>query len=228
MTLLRFVCSALPGLVAALAAAEPPALETRTFPADVDALRNVVSSMLPGNADTTTVSREAFFKNPAEALRPLLTTLGVEWIYPTTFTDVPIATNAATGTVTTRTEPGGFETREVGVTFTALPESSADNDLVTLTLAPELCTGPVWRKPAAGSRAVRGAPDMIRQPPDFETWKLTQSVNIRSGTTALLGSMTAPMSDRQIFVLVTARVLGADLKPIVMPAVGDPGKRRAK
>ena len=84
-----------------------------------------------------------------------------------------------------------------------------------MTLAPELCTGPVWRTPAAGTRAARGAPDLVRQPPDFETWKLTQSVNLRSGSTALLGSMTAPMSDRQLFVLVTARVLDANLRPVV-------------
>jgi len=71
-----------------------------------------------------------------------------EYIYPTDFRG-----DTGNGTDTGRrladhrrvVEPSSFETREVGVILSVLPEVSPDSQMISLTMTPEVVSEPTWK-----------------------------------------------------------------------------------
>ena len=76
-----------------------------------------------------------------------------EFIYPTTFTVTGLqgntGNNSGGATTTTTTgavvEPGGFQTREVGVILQVVPEVSAEGQMINLTMNPQVVSEPTWK-----------------------------------------------------------------------------------
>ncbi len=122
-----------------------------------------------------------------------------EYIYPTEFTVTGVqsgvgvaGTAATTGAVT---EPGNFETREVGVILTVLPEVSPEGQMISLTMTPEVVTEPTWQNYGSvrpGPPDENGNPTTIQdnmQQPFFHTRSINTTISIYNGSTILMGGM---------------------------------------
>ncbi len=131
-----------------------------------------------------------------------------EYIYPTEFTVEPIlgysgggggnygGTSQPVGAVV---EPGGFETREVGVILTCLPEVSTEGQMISLTLAPEVVSEPTWRNYGSSYQtyqvdqatvdpaAVQNQLPM--EQPFFHVRSVQTQINIYNGATVMMGGM---------------------------------------
>jgi hypothetical protein len=139
----------------------------------------------------------------------------VEMIYPTEFTvgGSGSATNAPPNAGGTAVEPGGFETREVGVILQVVPDVTPDGNLINLTLAPQVVYPPEWKDYAArvtdgrDKEALRPAP---MPQPFFPVDSITTSVQIYNGSTIVIGG-GAPSKDGKTFtyMLISATMVDA-------------------
>lgn len=135
-----------------------------------------------------------------------------EYIYPTEFTVTPITATAAGGAGAAQivggvVEPGSFETREVGVILTVLPEVSPEGQMINLTLTPEVVSEPEWHDYGSVYRDAQGNEQRLNmQQPFFHTRTISTSIQIYNGATVVMGGM------------ITERRVGADDK---IPFLGD-------
>jgi general secretion pathway protein D len=146
-----------------------------------------------------------------------------EVIYPTEFTVTPVGTNTNT-TVTadgTITEPGSFETREVGVILQVLPEVTLDGSMINLTMTPQVVYEPEWKDYGGRFAGPKGKGEGAKmEVPFFHTQMVTTSISIKDGATVLLGGgMPAKDPAKVVYAFVTARRVGLDGKPLKSAAV---------
>ena len=116
-----------------------------------------------------------------------------EYIYPTDFSVEPITGTDANGNSTIVggvVEPSGFETREVGVILSVLPEVSPEGQMINLTLNPEVVEEPIWYEYGSVYTAPDGSQQQLNmQQPFFRTRTVTTSVSVYNGATVVLGGM---------------------------------------
>jgi len=124
-----------------------------------------------------------------------------EYIYPTTFTVIGGGTAAAGGggaavSSAPGVEPGGFQTREVGVILQVVPEVSAEGQMINLTMNPQVVSEPEWKD--YGYDVVTPDPSGISAPvithipmeqPLFKVRSISTSVSIYNGATVVMGGM---------------------------------------
>ncbi len=123
-----------------------------------------------------------------------------EYIYPTTFTVTGLQGSSggtAAGSTTTTTgavvEPGGFQTREVGVILQVVPEVSAEGQMINLTMNPQVVSEPTWknygsRVPVPNTDPVQYM-DLPMEQPFFKIRSVSTSVSIYNGATVVMGGM---------------------------------------
>ena len=128
-----------------------------------------------------------------------------EYIYPTEFTVEPIVgysgsnVSGSSQPIGAVVEPGGFETREVGVILTVLPEVSAEGQMITLTLAPEVVSEPTWRNYGSTYQTFQvdqatADPTVVdntlpMEQPFFHTRSVSTTINIYNTSTVIMGGM---------------------------------------
>ena len=117
-----------------------------------------------------------------------------EYIYPTEFTVSGIAgaTDGATtaGLVGAVVEPSGFETREVGVVLSVVPEVSPEGQMINLTMTPEVVTEPVWKNYGSTYTDEAGNVQQLNmEQPFFFTRSVSTSISIYNGATVVMGGM---------------------------------------
>ena len=124
-----------------------------------------------------------------------------EYIYPTTFT-VTQATGGGGGVagavgaaIPPSVEPGGFQTREVGVILQVVPEVSAEGQMINLTMNPQVVSEPTWHDYGYDAHlpSTTGGPDVITHlnmpQPFFQVRSVSTSVSIYNGATVVMGGM---------------------------------------
>lgn len=124
-----------------------------------------------------------------------------EYIYPTEFqvSGISGATTTVGGGVNPNTvgavvEPGNFETREVGVILTVMPEVSPEGQLINLTMSPQVVSEPEWKN--YGSKYTTFDPngnpvvqELNMPQPFFHTREVVTSISIYNGATVVMGGM---------------------------------------
>jgi general secretion pathway protein D len=120
-----------------------------------------------------------------------------EYIYPSDYTIEPGITPTlnADGSVQTAgtppvVTPAEFETREVGVILSVLPEVSTEGEMISLTMSPEVVTEPTWRN--YGQEYTDAAGNLLQIPieqPFFHTRSISTSILIYNGATVVMGGM---------------------------------------
>lgn len=120
-----------------------------------------------------------------------------EYIYPTEFTVTGIAgaddggvAGAGAGVVGAVVEPSGFETREVGVILSVVPEVSPEGQMINLTMTPEVVTEPVWKNYGSTYTDENGNVQQLNmEQPFFFTRSVSTSISIYNGATVVMGGM---------------------------------------
>jgi general secretion pathway protein D len=116
-----------------------------------------------------------------------------EFIYPTEFTVTPITGTGAGGVNTIVggvVEPGGFQTREVGVILSVLPEVSSDGQMIDLTMTPQVVDEPDWENYGSEYIAPDGSTQRLpMRQPIFKARTVSTSLSIYNGSTVVLGGM---------------------------------------
>jgi general secretion pathway protein D len=118
-----------------------------------------------------------------------------EYIYPTDFEVTPITSTGGGGAgaasvVGGLVQPGGFETREVGVLLEVLPEVSEEGQLINLTLTPQVVGDPEWRDYGTTFEDSNGnIQRMPMEQPFFHVRTITTSLSIYNGATVVMGGM---------------------------------------
>jgi general secretion pathway protein D len=156
---------------------------------------SMVLHMLSQRSNTDLLSApKVVTKAGQEAVMKVVT----EYIYPTTFTVIG-GTASTGGTATTTTapavEPGGFQTREVGVILQVVPEVSAEGQMINLTMNPQVVSEPTWKDygydvpivptPTSGPTTTH----VPMQQPFFQVRSISTSVSIYNGATVVMGGM---------------------------------------
>ena len=141
-----------------------------------------------------------------------------EYIYPTDFeVTIPVSTNAPRSTVVSGVvEPSGFETREVGVILSYLPEVSPDGNMINVTLTPETVGSPTWKDfGSTHERAEGGKDDLPMEQPFFHTHTFSTMVSVANGATVLIaGGMNDQPANKTVFAFLTARLVDINGNPI--------------
>ena len=117
-----------------------------------------------------------------------------EYVYPTDFEVTPITgTSGVAGTSTIVggvVEPSGFETREVGVILSVLPDVSPEGRMINLTMTPEVVTEPEWKDYGSVYTDAEGNEQRLSmEQPFFHTRSLSTSISIYNGATVVMGGM---------------------------------------
>ena len=114
-----------------------------------------------------------------------------EIIYPTEFdiTDVDIG-DGSNNFVPPSVEPGGFETRDVGVILNVTPTVNADNYTINLVLLPEIAELVDWLQYGSTFSVPGGDEFLINIPqPVFESRNITTSMIVWDGHTVVMGGL---------------------------------------
>jgi general secretion pathway protein D len=113
-----------------------------------------------------------------------------EYIYPTEFTVSGLAGGGGGGDVGAMVgavvEPAGFQTREVGVLLSVLPEVSTEGQLINLTMTPEVVEFEKWEN--YGSVMPDGTQLNMPQP-FFHSRQVSTTIMIYNGATVVMGGM---------------------------------------
>lgn len=137
----------------------------------------------------------------------------IEHSYPT---GVAAFTNAVETNVVT-VVPDQFETREIGIILTVLPEVSANRKTVTLTLAPEIVELEELPPDEAGGTRKMSSDGVVQtlRMPEFHRQCVSTTVRLNDGGTVVLGGGgSAGVEGLVTYHFVTARLIGDDGKPI--------------
>jgi general secretion pathway protein D len=161
---------------------------------DADAILHMLSQR--SNTDVLSAPK-VVTKSGAEAVIKVVT----EYIYPTTY-EVQYPNqqnNQAVGAIAPMiipvVQPGGFETREVGVILQVVPEVSAEGQMINLTMNPQVVSEPDWHdygmtypNPVTGATDSTGIHLPMVQP-FFHIRSVSTSVSIYNGATVVMGGM---------------------------------------
>ncbi len=150
---------------------------------------SMVLHMLSQRKNTDLLSApKVVTKNGSEAIIKVVT----EYIYPTEFTveGLTADTQQTAQTIGAVVEPGGFETREVGVILQVVPDVTPDGQMIDLTLAPQVVSEPLWRN--YGSTYTDAAGNTVQlnmEQPFFPVRSISTSIQIYNGATVVMGGM---------------------------------------
>ena len=117
-----------------------------------------------------------------------------EFIYPTEFSVTP-ATGAGNdggngAVIGGIVEPGGFETRDVGVILEVRPEVSEEGNIITLRLRPEVVEEPIWHDYGSIIIMPDGTENTLAMPmPFFHTRAIETTISIYDQATVVMGGM---------------------------------------
>lgn len=134
-----------------------------------------------------------------------------EVTYPTALRR-PAEMNARTNVVAREDSlvvPADFETREVGITLTALPELRPGGDTIYICLTPQSVLDPEWRTYATGQPGQGTITNAVFiEQPVFYASSVSTSVCVKNGETILLGGGMQPR-DRQgiIYLFLKASIV---------------------
>jgi hypothetical protein len=144
-----------------------------------------------------------------------------EYIYPTELKVCPPAgdnTNAIVKTSQFAVVPASFETREVGVILSVLPEINSDGRFISLTMTPELVSEPDWKTYSVTYTDAQGEQRESRlEQPFFHTRSISTSLTLANGATVLVGggaTMAGKGKHDMTYIFLTARLVDARGKPI--------------
>jgi len=121
-----------------------------------------------------------------------------EYIYPTTFTVQQSAGGGVNGgigaAIPPSVEPGGFQTREVGVILQVVPEVSAEGQMINLTMNPQVVSEPDWHDYGytvvlPNGNGSTAETKLVMQQPFFHVRSVSTSVSIYNGATVVMGGM---------------------------------------
>ena len=127
-----------------------------------------------------------------------------EYIYPTTYTVTSGQSSGGStlgggnGVSTPAVEPGGFQTREVGVILQVVPEVSAEGQMINLTMNPQVVSEPTWHDYGYDSTVLMSNPNgaatvstthLPMPQPFFQVRSVSTSVSIYNGATVVMGGM---------------------------------------
>ena len=115
-----------------------------------------------------------------------------EYIYPTDFSVEPVTGTDENGNsivIGGLVEPSSFETREVGVILTVIPEVSPEGQMITLAMSPEVVSEPTWEN--YGSEFTSGDSSVVlnMRQPFFHTRRVNTTISIYNGATVMMGGM---------------------------------------
>jgi general secretion pathway protein D len=140
-----------------------------------------------GNADLLSAPRVTA-KAGQEATIKVVT----EYIYPTEFNVEPITAGADANAriVGGIVEPGAFETREVGVLLSVVPDVSPEGQIINLTITPEVVSEPIWHQYGSTYVDSDGNTQQLNmEQPFFHTRTVTTQIAIYNGATVVMGGM---------------------------------------
>ena len=157
---------------------------------DADAILHMLSQR--SNTDVLSAPK-VVTKSGAEAVIKVVT----EYIYPTTYEIVYPQQQTATITtgnqpmITPVVQPGGFETREVGVILQVVPEVSAEGQMINLTMNPQVVSEPDWHDYGMDMPGldVTHPTHLPMMQPFFHIRSVSTSVSIYNGATVVMGGM---------------------------------------
>jgi general secretion pathway protein D len=115
--------------------------------------------------------------------------VATEYIYPTEYRVEGGGAQIGTAGTLIQTPiviPDVFETREVGVILTVLPEVSPDRKIISLTLAPEVVTEPYWYDYGYTLSTGQQVPMKM---PFFKSRNASTTVKVYDGATVVLGGL---------------------------------------
>jgi len=148
-----------------------------------------------GNADLLSAPKVTT-QSGVEAMIKVVT----EYVYPGDY-DITSGTSATfqggeaiqVGTPPVVT-PRSFETREVGVILSVLPEVSAEGQMINLTMTPEVVSEPEWRNYGQSFTDADGNTLSVPiEQPFFKTRSLSTSISIYNGATVVMGGLIHEM-----------------------------------
>lgn len=163
---------------------------------------------------------------------PRLTTVGgqeataksaMECCYPTipdqNITNAPSSKTNAAVLGRNGLWPATFDTREVGVITTVLPEVSPNRVVVCLTVCLEIVMDPIIRSHRLEYVSPQGKKQVVNPEfADFRTGNLSTTIKVRRDAPALLGGgFTGPRDDEITYVLVTVHLQKSDGAAAVSP-----------
>jgi len=118
-----------------------------------------------------------------------------EYIYPTEFEIKSLSNLGGGGQNSNITlpegvspfaaEPSTFETREVGVILSVLPEVSTEGQMINLNMTPEVVSEPLWKDYGLAFGDIR----VPMEQPFFHTRSVSTSISIYNGATVVMGGM---------------------------------------
>ncbi len=116
-----------------------------------------------------------------------------EYIYPTDFEVTEVTgtgLNGETIVIGGIVEPSEFETREVGVILTVLPEVSPEGQMINLTMTPQVVSDPVWKNYGTTYTDQSGNKQQLSmEQPFFFTRSISTSIAVYNGATVVMGGM---------------------------------------
>jgi type II secretory pathway component GspD/PulD (secretin) len=143
-----------------------------------------------------------------------------EYIYPTEFKVTPImssTTSAYPVVLGAVAEPGSFETREVGIIMSVLPDVSIERNLICLIMTPEVVDEPAWKDYGARYKDSSDSEQHLpMEQPFFHTHMVSTSVSMKNGATVMLGGgMAGRDPSKVVYAFVTARLVDIEGNPIL-------------
>ena len=155
---------------------------------------SLVLHMLSSRQNTDLLSApKVVTKNGMEATIKVVT----EYIYPTEYDVEMLEVEDEDGNAFPMgavVEPGNFQTREVGVVLTVMPNVNEDGQLIDLTLAPQVVSEPTWKN--YGSTYPMMMPDgnysqaqLNMEQPFFPVRSIQTNIQIFNGATVVMGGM---------------------------------------
>ena len=155
---------------------------------------SLVLHMLSSRQNTDLLSApKVVTKNGMEATIKVVT----EYIYPTEYDVEMLEVEDEDGNsfpMGAVVEPGNFQTREVGVVLTVMPNVNEDGQLIDLTLAPQVVSEPTWKN--YGSTYPMMMPDgnyaeaqLNMEQPFFPVRSIQTNIQIFNGATVVMGGM---------------------------------------
>ena len=122
-----------------------------------------------------------------------------EYIYPTDFEVTPNQVTGLNGQTFVNggtVEPSEFETREVGVILTVLPEVSPEGQMINLTMTPQVVSDPTWKNYGSTYTDQNGNTQQLNmEQPFFFTRSISTSIAIYNNATVVMGGMITEKHD---------------------------------
>ncbi len=146
-----------------------------------------------GNADLLSAPKVTTRSGTEASIRVV-----TEYIYPTAFevnggqigNNTGANANNANIVQETTVTPTDFQTREVGVLLTVLPEVSPDGNMINLTMQPQVVTEPTWYQYGSTVRRADGSEMTLNMPqPFFHVRSLNTQISIYDGATVVMGGL---------------------------------------